>query len=215
MKNIISITLALPLLLTLPAAMSGCATTRMSGERTDDARVEARVTRRLARDPEIKRRDIDADVIDKVVTLRGKVDSPQVAQEAVRIAQHTKGVERVINELEVEPGGQDRRDGDLGLKTRVGTQLMADPDVRRMNVDVDVIDGVVYLSGVVHDQQAKDAAERIASNVDGVVRVQNELTVSPEDDVMAKDKQVQEQNPPAQPGQQQGQQGGQQTEGER
>jgi hyperosmotically inducible protein len=196
MKNIISLTLALPLLLAIPTGISACATTRMTGEQTDDARIKSRVGRRLAMDPEVKRHQIDVDVINKVVTLRGKVDDRDAVQEAVRIAQNTKGVERVVNELQVEPGGEDRRDGDLGLKTRVGTQLLADPDVKRYNIDVDVIDGVVYLSGVVHDQEAKEAAERVASNVEGVVRVQNELTVSPDDEALADDKEVRDEEAP-------------------
>jgi hyperosmotically inducible protein len=196
MKNIISITLALPLLLALPAGMSACQTTRSIGERSDDAALEAKVNQRLARDPAIKGSQVDADVIDKVVTLRGKVNDQQAVDEAVRIAQNTQGVDRVINQLEVSPGGEDRRDGDLGLKTKIGTQLSADPDVKRFNIDVDVIDGVVYLSGIVHDQEAKAAAERIANNVDGVVRVQNELQVSPDDETFAADKQVKEETVP-------------------
>ncbi|HVH98609.1 MAG TPA: BON domain-containing protein [Enhygromyxa sp.] len=196
MKNIISITLALPLLLALPTGMSACATTRMAGEQTDDARIKSRVGRRLSMDPDVKRMQIDVDVLDSVVTLRGKVDNSEIEEEALRIAQNTKGVDRVVNQLEVVPGGEDKRDGDVGLKTKIGTQLMADPDVRRFNIDVDVIDGVVYLSGVVHDQEAKEAAERIASNVDGVVRVQNELTISADDDPLSKDKQVREEDVP-------------------
>ena len=196
MKNIISITLALPLLLALPTGMSACATTRMAGEQTDDARIKSRVGRRLSMDPDVKRMQIDVDVLDSVVTLRGKVDNSEIEEEALRIAQNTKGVDRVVNQLEVVPGGEDKRDGDVGLKTKIGTQLMADPDVRRFNIDVDVIDGVVYLSGVVHDQEAKEAAERIASNVDGVVRVQNELQVSPDDETFATDKQVKEETVP-------------------
>jgi osmotically-inducible protein OsmY len=201
MKNIISLTLALPLLIAVPTGLFACATTRMAGEQTDDARIKARVGRRLAMDPDVKRHQIDVDVLDRVVTLRGHVDDREAAEEAVRIAQNTKDVERVVNDLHVSPGGEDKRDGDLGLKTRVGSQLMANPDVKRFNIDVDVIDGVVYLSGVVHDQEAKETAERIANNVDGVVRVQNELTVSPDDDPLAKDKEVQDEEAPAESGQ--------------
>jgi osmotically-inducible protein OsmY len=192
MKNIIAITLALPLLLAIPAGMSACQTTRMVGERSDDARIEAKVNRRLAKDPDVKGREIDADVIDRVATLRGKVDNQQTVNEAVRIAQNTKGVDRVINELEVVPGGEARHDGDMGLKNKIGRQLTADPNINRFDIDVDVIDGVVYLSGVVQDEEAKEAAERIATNVDGVVRVQNELQISPREDAQDKDKQAKE-----------------------
>jgi hyperosmotically inducible protein len=212
MKNIIAITLALPLLLAIPAGISACASTRTVGQKTDDATIKSRVGRRLSMDPEVKRSQIDVDVIDRVVTLRGDVEDQDTVDEAVRIAQNTKGVERVVNQLKVDVDESDEPDRDLGIKTQVGTKLMADPDVKRFQIDVDVVDGVVYLSGVVHDQEAKSAAERIASNVDGVKRVQNELKVSPDDERFAKDKEVEDPHAGHKGGDQQGKQGGQQGE---
>jgi hypothetical protein len=67
MKNIISFTLALPLLLAAPAAISGCATTRTVGERMDDASLQREVARRFTGDPDIARFQIDIDVVDGVV----------------------------------------------------------------------------------------------------------------------------------------------------
>lgn len=202
MRRIISLTLALPLLtIAIPASMSACSTTRMAGEQSDDARIKGRVGRRLAADPEVERFDIDVDVLDGVVTLRGEVDDRRSAEEAVRIAQHTEGVKQVVDQLQIEVDDDDG-DGDLGIRASVGTKLLADPDVRRVNIDVDVINGVVYLSGVVHDDEAKAAAERIATNVDGVIRVENELTVSPADEPVSTDTVEQgqpggEQSPPS------------------
>lgn len=182
MKKIISLTLALPLLLITPTGLLGCANTRMAGERGDDARIKARVGRRLSADPDVRRVQIDVDVINRVVTLRGEVDDQRTAEEAVAIAQHTKGVERVVNQLQIEGYAPEGTNGDAGIRAAVGYKLLADPDVRRRNIDVDVVNGVVYLSGIVHDQEARDAAGRIASNIDGVVRVQNELQVSHDDE---------------------------------
>ena len=69
---------------------------------------------------------------------------------------------------------------DVGIKVDISTRLMADPEVHRF--DVDVVEGVVYLSGVVESELAKATAERIASKVDGVVRVDNELQVEASED---------------------------------
>jgi hypothetical protein len=46
-----------------------------------------------------------------------------------------------------------------------------------VNVDVDVTDGVVTLSGVVHNEAEAAEAERLAREVDGVTEVRNELKV--------------------------------------
>ncbi|NJK30991.1 MAG: BON domain-containing protein [Deltaproteobacteria bacterium] len=187
MKHIIPFTLALPLLLVVPAGMSACSTTQMVGEQTDDNTIKTRVGARLAADPDVRRFQIDVDVLDRVVTLRGDIEDPAAAEEAVRIAENTEGVERVINELQIV--GEDKMlEGDGGIQSAVSAKLIADPDVRRFNIDVDVVNGVVYLSGVVHDEEAKAAAERIANGVDGVVRVENELKVSPDDEPLSTDK---------------------------
>jgi hyperosmotically inducible protein len=192
MKTIISLTLMSSLLLAIPAGLGACVTTRTAGEQVDDATLKARVGRRLSADPDVRRMQIDVDVLDRVVTLRGDVDDPHMAKEAVRIAQNTKGVERVVDEIQIVSKEASKNDGDAGIKTKIGTELMADPNVKRMQVDVDVVNGVVYLSGVVADEDAKQAAERIAQHVDGVVRVENELKVS--SDPMVKDKPPAEQH---------------------
>lgn len=46
-----------------------------------------------------------------------------------------------------------------------------------MNVDVDVTDGVVTLSGVVHNEAEAAEAERLAREVEGVKDVKNDLKV--------------------------------------
>lgn len=187
MQHIIPFTLALPLLLAIPVGMSACSTTQMVGEQTDDNTIKTRVGARLAADPDVRRFQIDVDVLDRVVTLRGDIEDPAAAEEAVRIAENTEGVERVINELQIV--SEDKMlEGDGGIRAAISAKLLADPDVKRFNIDVDVVNGVVYLSGVVHDEEAKAAAERIANGVDGVVRVENELTVSPEDEPLSTDK---------------------------
>ncbi|PRQ04573.1 Osmotically-inducible protein Y precursor [Enhygromyxa salina] len=178
MKRIISVTL-LPLLLLAPVAISGCATTRTMDARADDNQLESRVGLRLSADPDIRRYEIDVDVIDGVVTLRGEVDNQRIADRAEQVAQTTEGVNRVVNKLMIESDESESEStrSDALISAAVGARLLGDPEVRRVNIDVDVVEGVVYLSGVVEDQLAKDSAERIASAVKGVIRVDNELQV--------------------------------------
>jgi|GEM_PF-2001312 len=180
MKNITIFTLALPLLLLAPAAMSGCATTRTVGERIDDVGVQREVARRLTADPEVKRFQIDVEVVDGVVYLRGEVEDQATADKAEQLAETADGVESVVNQLMIEGdnGREPDARGDLAIRTAVGSRLAADPEVRRFNVDIDVVQGVVHLSGAVRTQAAKDAAERIAAGVDGVVDVRNDLRVA-------------------------------------
>jgi hyperosmotically inducible protein len=53
----------------------------------------------------------------------------------------------------------------------VKTQLLADDDVEGSDINVTTTGGVVMLSGVVPTQSVRKEAAEIASNVDGVKKV--------------------------------------------
>jgi len=188
---------ALAALMLSPIALVGeaCATTRMAGEQSDDARITGRVGRSLVADPEVRRYQIDVDTLDRVVTLRGIVESEEISRAAEEIARTTDGVERVVNQLKIESHEEseqkkeanDEQPADIVIRTKVGTSLTADPQIRRFNIDVDVQDGVVALSGVVHDEVARLEAEKLARNVEGVREVRNELTVNEDDQLLSED----------------------------
>lgn len=176
------------------AASSGCATTRMAGEQSDDARITGRVGRQLTADPRTKRARIDVDTIDRVVTLRGTAPTRASKAAAERVAWSVDGVTYVDNQLVVDSSKLSERASDstrdAALKTKIGAKLAADPDIRRVNIDVDVEQRVAYLSGVVHDTLAREEAERLALTVDGVIGVQNELTVNYDDQRFSEDSEA-------------------------
>ena len=68
---------------------------------------------------------------------------------------------------------------DTWVTTKVKTQLMAEPGISPLKVNVDTRDGVVTLFGSVETASDKTAAERSAMKVDGVKSVENELQVVP------------------------------------
>jgi osmotically-inducible protein OsmY len=173
----ILLALAIPSLTTV----SACATTQPVTEQVGDSVVTGRVGRRLTADEDVKRYQIDVDTIEGVVYLRGKVETATQKASAERIARDTDGVRGVVNELIIDAQtGEERREmnrDDAGIKMAVGRALTGDEDVRRVNIDVDVTEGVVTLSGIVHNDAEKMEAERIAREVEGVTGVKNELRV--------------------------------------
>lgn len=66
---------------------------------------------------------------------------------------------------------------DTVISTTVKTKLISDEFVKARHIDVDVLNGVVYLIGVVESSSQKRMAGDIARGVDGVNRVQNQLSV--------------------------------------
>jgi len=174
--KILEIGMALALIVPTLGA-SACATTRPVVDQSSDTVVTGRVGRRLTADPDVARYQIDVDTLDGVVYLRGKVDTETMKASAERIARNTDGVRQVINELTIDTEEGDATDGDMIIKTRVGTAFSADDDIRRMNIDIDVEDGVVTLSGIVHNETERSEAERVARASEGVRDVKNDLQV--------------------------------------
>ena len=69
--------------------------------------------------------------------------------------------------------------GDAMITGKVKTALLADPDVKGMQIDVDTKNGVVMLNGTADKSANSDKAATIAKGIDGVKSVQNNLTVKP------------------------------------
>lgn len=67
---------------------------------------------------------------------------------------------------------------DTAITAEVERELSNDADFGSSNIDVTTTNGVVTLEGDVADSDAKSAAERVASNVSGVNRVNNRLSAS-------------------------------------
>jgi hyperosmotically inducible protein len=59
----------------------------------------------------------------------------------------------------------------------VRRRLANDPDVKGAGFDVAVKDGAVTLNGNVHDEKAKEKAEKLTKKVKGVTSVVNQLKV--------------------------------------
>jgi hyperosmotically inducible protein len=132
------------------------------------------------------------------VLLAGRVDSLTEHERAIRVAYSVDGVRRVGSEISstndagdevlwVQPPppkvDEGRRSGtgvmrsDPVLTTRVKLRLLASSSVPGLDVNVDTNDGVVTLFGVVPTDDARNVAAAEARNVDGVVRVENEIQV--------------------------------------
>ena len=66
---------------------------------------------------------------------------------------------------------------DATITAKVKTALLADPDVKGTDINVDTSAGVVSLRGVAANQAKADKAVQIARGVEGVNNVQSQLTI--------------------------------------
>lgn len=69
---------------------------------------------------------------------------------------------------------------DATITTKINAALVADDQLKALKIDVDTKDGKVVLSGAAPDAGSRDRATTVAKAVDGVVNVDNRLTVQPQ-----------------------------------
>ena len=151
----------------------------------NDKTISASVRTRLMYRKTLRDQKIQVDTIAGVTTLTGLVDSDFHRQQAEYVAFQTKGVERVDNQLvirtkeDLSVGRAISRDGsDEFVEKRVEKSIAFNRHLSIRKVDVEVDDGVCYLTGVVNSPEERALAEVIAGNTSGVHEVKNELTVA-------------------------------------
>ena len=66
---------------------------------------------------------------------------------------------------------------DAAITTSIKGKYLVDDTLKGLDISVDTVQGVVTLTGPVQSDTAKELATQIAENVEGVVRVDNQLTV--------------------------------------
>jgi len=112
------------------------------------------------------------------VKLSGFVDNANDRSRAVAAARSVDGVKSVQNDIAI---GSSSSAGevidDSILTAKVKTALIASPDTKAHQINVETKDGVVQLSGFVDSNTAKSAATTVAKSVTGVKDVNNELSV--------------------------------------
>lgn len=161
-------------------ALAACVptrTTKSAGETIDDGVITTKVKAELARDSKTSALHTNVETFRGTVQLNGFAGSAEEKAEATRVARSVGGVQRVDNNLKVDPSRRSAGEfvDDKVIVTKVKADLIADPVVEGHEVTVDSRDGAVLLGGFVDRSEQKAQAERIAAAVGGVKSVDNEI----------------------------------------
>ena len=138
-----------------------------------DRLIQLAVEDELLRSAAVDGHLIDVDVSDGIVTLSGRLNNILAEQVAVGFAERIRGVESVIDEIEIIV---DRRDN-AELKKDVLAAIHADPATQELNVEVATKDGTVTLSGTVASYGLKMLTGEVAMGTKGVSELTNDLLV--------------------------------------
>lgn len=151
---------------------------RSMGTMVDDSSISSKVKIELISAPDVKARKIDVDVLNGVVTLTGIVESESEVRRAEEIALGVEGVKSVTNYLSVGSRTMGQVIDDKIIVGRINKDLIAEPNMRSLNIDVDSNNGVVTLTGIVTSKELKNRALEIARDTEGVVQVIDNLQVT-------------------------------------
>jgi osmotically-inducible protein OsmY len=139
--------------------------------------LERSVADELYWDPKVDNAAIAVSASEGVVTLRGTIGSFRQKREATQDAERIFGVKSVKNDLEVRILNQDRRD-DADLRGAVLQALTLDGLVPS-TIDATADDGVVTLTGTANWQFEREEADFVATNILGVVSVDDQIDLVP------------------------------------
>jgi osmotically-inducible protein OsmY len=124
------------------------------GTTINDTIIHAAITEGMFKKDVNKYIGININVDDGVVLLTGKVNSPEVRIEATRLSWVPRGVIEVINEIQVtEKSSIKDAAKDLAASTTIKGKLVADKNIKSVNYNIDVVNGVAYLSGIARTEK--------------------------------------------------------------
>jgi len=165
------------------AATTGAAVAANTREAAANA---AENTREAARNAADKTREVASSVAEKT----GMAGAGERTREAVATVKEktaaavdrtkemaSNAVRKTENATERAGDKTARVASDSTITTKVKAGLVADPDLKGMEISVDTEGGVVMLSGFVESKAEADKAMRVAKGVDGVTSVKSAIKV--------------------------------------
>lgn len=162
-----------------------------------EARQEGSIWTAFALNKHLSPLKLDVDVEQGTAILKGRVENQVERELAERIALDTAGIEKVDNQLEIDPSitsepgartGMAQRFEDATLTATVKSKLLWSSVTEALNIEVDSKEGVVTLKGRAQSPEAKELAGSLATNTEGVVSVNNLISISAADSIAAKEQ---------------------------
>lgn len=198
-----TILLGLGFLVLAGCSQSGTTTSANAPVGMTDSDLKQAIQAGLSSDPQVSaaKIDVDANAKDNQVTLSGTVPTETMRLRAVELAKAAHPNLKITDKIDVKPTdvprsdyteamARDARDqaktsgdkignsiNDAWIHSKITSKLIGDKDTPARKINIDVVNGIVTLRGDVKSTTAKDEADRIAKDTEGVKRVRNLLKV--------------------------------------
>ena len=161
---------------TAPAAQVPSTTV---GTQVDDTVITASVKSALLADPTISSLDLQVETRKGTVQLSGFVDNQSQIDQALAVTRSVAGVTGVENGVTLKGTSttMGTKIDDATVTGRVKSALLADPDIKSLDISVLTYNGEVQLTGFVDNQRQIDQAAEIARATEGASSVKSELKI--------------------------------------
>ena len=138
------------------AAVAATSTEKGLSTSVADAQIYAKLTNKFIKTNVSLVTSVEIAVNDGAVLMTGKVSTHEEKALATKLVWEVRGVREVINELQISEKTNIKDIAkDLAASASLRAKLIADKRVSSLNFDIDIVNGIVYLSGIASDANEK------------------------------------------------------------
>jgi len=139
------------------AAVAASTTEKGFSTSVADGVIETKLLDRFIQNDAALATGIEKSVNNGSVLLTGRVETIEQKVLATKLAWEIKGVREVVNEVQVTQDNSLRdKAKDLAASAQLRAALIGDQNISSLNFSIDVVNGIVYLSGVASDEMEKE-----------------------------------------------------------
>ena len=139
------------------AAVAASTTEKGFSTSVADGVIETKLVDRFIQNDAALATGIEKSVNNGSVLLTGRVETIEQKVLATKLAWEIKGVREVVNEVQVTQDNSLRdKAKDLAASAQLRAALIGDQNTSSLNFSIDVVNGIVYLSGVASDEMEKE-----------------------------------------------------------
>jgi osmotically-inducible protein OsmY len=151
---------------------------RSLGTVVDDSKIFAELKTRYFDESESVFSNVSVEVSDGRVLLTGTVDDPDHRITATRIAWETLSVKEVLNEIQVtDKSNLKNYAKDILISTKIKLKILKELEIIGHNYNIETVNKIVYIIGIVDDENELQTVVDIAKNTRGVIKVINYVKV--------------------------------------
>ena len=139
------------------AAVAASTTEKGFSTSVSDTVIEAKLTDKFIKNDTSFVTGVESSVSNGSVLMTGKLDTQDQKILATRLAWEIKGVKEVINEIQLVSDESIKTTAkDLAASAQLRAALIGDQEISSLNYSIDVVNGIVYLSGVAANEKERE-----------------------------------------------------------